>query len=38
MSKKSSKLVEISEMFDKIEIDFKQLSNRGINDMIIMKI
>ena len=34
MSKKSSKLVEISEMFDKIEIDFKQLSNGGINDMI----
>ena len=34
MSKKSSKLVEISEMFDKIEIDFEQLSNGGINDMI----
>lgn len=34
MSKKSSKLVEISEMFDKIEIDFKQLNNGGINDMI----
>lgn len=34
MSKKSSKLVEMSEMFDKIEIDFEQLKNEGINDMI----
>lgn len=34
MSKKSSKLVEISEMFDKIEVDFEKLNNGGINDMI----
>ena len=34
MSKKSSKLKEISEMFDKINVDFDKLSNEGINDMI----
>ena len=30
MSKKSSKLVEISEMFDKIEVDFEKLNNKFI--------
>lgn len=34
MSKKSSKLVEISKMFDKIELDFDKLENEGIDDMI----
>lgn len=34
MSRKSSKLNEISEMFNKIEIDFKKLNNEGIKDMI----
>ena len=34
MSKKSSKLMEISEMFDKINVNFDELSNEGINDII----
>ena len=34
MSKKSSKLMEISEMFDKIKINFDELNNHGINDII----
>lgn len=34
MSKKSSKLMEISEMFDNININFDELSNDGINDII----
>lgn len=34
MSRKCSKLNEISKMFDAIEIDFEQLNNEGINDMI----
>ena len=34
MSKKSSKLNEISKMFSEIDIEFKELSNEGINDMI----
>lgn len=34
MSKKSSKLIEISKMFEEINIDFDKLSNGGINDMI----
>lgn len=34
MSKKSSKLKEISEMFDEINIEFDELSNEGIKDMI----
>lgn len=34
MSKKSSKLMEISEMFDKIDINFKELNNKGISDII----
>ena len=34
MSKKSSKLMELSKMFEEIEIDFNQLSNEGITDMI----
>lgn len=34
MSRKSSKLNEISEMFNKIEIDFKKLNNEGIKDVI----
>ena len=34
MSKKSSKLMEISEMFDKININFEELNNNGINDII----
>ena len=34
MSKKSSKLKEISEMFKEINIDFNKLKNKGINDMI----
>lgn len=34
MSKKNSKLVEISKIFDKIELDFDKLENEGINDMI----
>lgn len=34
MSKKSSKLMEISEMFDKININFEELNNKGINDII----
>lgn len=34
MSRKSSKLKEISEMFSEIEIDFDKLDNGGIKDMI----
>ena len=34
MSKKSSKLMEISEMFDEININFDELSKDGINDII----
>ena len=34
MSKKSSKLVELREMFDEIEINFDELNNGGIKDMI----
>lgn len=34
MSKKSSKLKEISEMFKEINIDFNKLENKGINDII----
>lgn len=34
MSKKSSKLIEISEIFDKININFNELSNQGIKDII----
>ena len=34
MSKKSSKLNEISKMFSEIDIEFKELSNEGIKDMI----
>lgn len=34
MSKKSSKLIEISKMFSKIDIKFDELSNEGIKDMI----
>jgi predicted transposase YbfD/YdcC len=34
MSKRSSKLNEIRKIFDEVEIDFKQLGNEGINDMI----
>lgn len=34
MSKKSSKLMEISEMFDKIDIHFDELSNKDMNDII----
>ena len=34
MSKKSSKLMEISEMFDKIDINFDELNNQGINEII----
>lgn len=34
MSKKSSKLKEISEMFKEMNIDFNKLKNKGINDMI----
>lgn len=33
MSKRSSKLMEISKMFDDINIDFDELSNDGINDI-----
>ena len=34
MSKRSSKLMEISKMFDEINIDFDKLSNDGINDIL----
>ena len=34
MSKKSSKLMEISEMFNKVNINFEELNNEGINDII----
>lgn len=34
MSKKSSKLMEISEMFDKININFDELNSSGIDDII----
>ena len=34
MSKKSSKLKEISEIFKEVNIDFNELENKGINDMI----
>lgn len=36
MSKSSKKLKEISEMFNDIDVDFEQLSNEGIKDMIII--
>ena len=34
MSKKSSKLLELSNMFEKINIDFDKLNNKRIKDMI----
>lgn len=34
MSKKSRKLLEMSEMFEKVEIDFSNIKNKGIKDMI----
>lgn len=34
MSKKSSKLLELSNMFEKINVDFDKLNNKGIKDMI----
>ena len=34
MSKRSSKLMEISKMFDEINIDFDELSNDGIKDIL----
>ena len=34
MSKRSSKLMEISNMFDEINVDLKKLNNKGIKDMI----
>lgn len=34
MSKKSSKLNEISEIFEEINIDFNLLDSKGIDDMI----
>ena len=34
MSKRSSKLMEISKMFDEINIDFDELSNDEINDIL----
>lgn len=34
MSKRSSKLIEMTKMFEKINIKFESLDNRGINDMI----
>lgn len=34
MSKKSSKLMELSKMFDEININFDELSNEGIKDII----
>ena len=34
MSKKSSKLMELSKMFDKIDINFDELSKEGIQDII----
>ena len=34
MSKKCSKLVEISKMFEDINIDFDKLDSKGIDDMI----
>lgn len=34
MSKKSSKLIEISKMFENIDVDFETLNSKGINDMI----
>ena len=36
MSKKSSKLMELSNMFEKINIDFDKLSNKGIEDIILI--
>lgn len=34
MSKRSNKLLEISEIFEKVEIDFSSIKNKGIKDMI----
>lgn len=34
MSRKSSKLQEISKMFNEINIEFNELNNEGIHDMI----
>lgn len=34
MSKKSCKLNEITTMFEKINVNFEELNNKGINDMI----
>ena len=34
MSKRSSKLMEISNMFDEINVDLNELNNKGIKDMI----
>ena len=34
MSKKSSKLVEISKMLENINVDFDTLDSKGIDDMI----
>ena len=34
MSKKSSKLMEISEMFNKINVNFEELNNESVNDII----
>ena len=34
MSRKSSKLIEISKMFEEINIEFDKLNNGGIKDMI----
>ena len=34
MSKKSCKLIEISEMFDEIDVNLDNLSKEGIIDMI----
>ena len=36
MSKKCNKLKEIGNMFREINIDFDNLSNEGINDMILI--
>lgn len=34
MSKKSSKLEQMSQVFKKLNINFEKLGNKGINDMI----
>lgn len=34
MSRKSSKLNEMSKIFNEIDIEFKELNNEGIRDMI----